>query len=67
VLPVDRDGQFSTSGVPAGDYYIVAVRDPDRIDVRSARQLQDIAAIADRIVITQDEMRAVTLRIRDIR
>ena len=67
VLPVERDGQFSAIGLPIGDYYIVAVRDPDRIDIQNERRLQEIAAIADRIAITQGDMRAVTLRIRDVR
>jgi hypothetical protein len=66
-IPVERDGRFSVSGLPTGEYYIVAVRDPDRLDERSARQLQELAAIADRIVVTQTSMRAVTLRIREVR
>ena len=66
-LTVGDDGRFSAVGLPTGEYYLVAVRDPDRLDERNPRQLQTLAAVADRIVITQGDMRSVTLRIKEVR
>jgi hypothetical protein len=65
---VDRDGQFTFEGLPTGDYLVVALRDPERVDVRNPRRLQEIAAVADRVVVAEgDSTRDVRLRIREIR
>jgi hypothetical protein len=53
--------------VPPGDYYAVAVKDEDAADWRDPATLESLARTAVQVSIAEGEMKALTLRVQDIR
>jgi len=63
---VSRDGGFSISGLPAGDYLVVAVHDDFVTDWRNPAFLETAAAVATRVSVTGTNQN-VALRLQRIK
>ncbi len=64
---VSARGEFTIDAVPPGDYFVVAVRDEDAGDWRDPATLESLARSAAQISIIEGEMKALTLRLQDVR
>jgi hypothetical protein len=60
-------GEFVLSGVPPGDYYVVAVPDEQSGDWRDPGVLDSLARAATSIGVSEGETKAVTIRVKDVR
>jgi hypothetical protein len=60
-------GEFSVSGVPPGDYLIVAVPEDQAIDWRDASSLASLSSGATALSIAEGETKIVVLRLKDAR
>ena len=58
-----RDGSFELRGLPAGDYFVVAIRDDYLTNWRAPATLAALARTGERVTISGVDKRAVTLTI----
>jgi len=56
--------QFGFDRLPAGEYFVTVLRDPNRLDWRDPKRLQELSARADRVTIAAGENRTITLQSR---
>lgn len=61
-IRVDREGQYRTDGLPAGEYLVVAVRDEVTANWQDPRVLRVLAKQATAVTIAEGEARTVSLR-----
>ena len=64
---VTTDGQFTVTGLPAGDYFIVAVADAVRAQGLDAPLLGALAGVADRVTVVARTQRTVNLVTQAVR
>jgi len=57
-----RDGSYTVTGLPAGDYYAVAIHDDTTPDWRDPRVLEDLARGASQVRLTEGDSRAQDLK-----
>jgi len=60
-------GEFLISGVPPGDYYVVAVPEDQAADWRDPAVLDSLARVATQVSIADGEKRSVALPVKSIR
>jgi hypothetical protein len=59
---VGRDGRYSESGLPAGDYRVVAIDEETSANWQDPRTLQALARLATAITLSDEESRTVMLQ-----
>ncbi len=60
----DQAGAYRISGVPAGDYFVVAVADDRSADWRDPRHLDVLSRIATRVTLADEEAKTLDLSAR---
>lgn len=63
----DRTGQYTVTGLAAGDYFIVAIADAELAQPRSRKFLEALAKSADRITVADGRTTTHDLTRREIR
>jgi hypothetical protein len=61
-IRVDRAGQFQTTGLPAGDYMLVAIPDESSSNWQDPKVLPALARVATSMALGEGETRSVSLR-----
>jgi protocatechuate 3,4-dioxygenase beta subunit len=56
------DGTFTAEGLPAGDYYVCAVRDLNQADIRSGAYYAALAPRATRVTLAEGDSRTLDLQ-----
>ena len=59
---VDRNGQYQTAGLPAGDYLLVAIPDESSANWQDPKVLQALARLATSITLGDGETRSASLK-----
>jgi hypothetical protein len=59
-------GEFVITGVPPGDYYVVAIPDDEAADWRDVAVLDALARVATQVSVAEGEKRTVTLQVKKI-
>jgi protocatechuate 3,4-dioxygenase beta subunit len=62
-----RTGAYSTQGLPAGDYYVVAVESTSTRDWQDPKFLEAAARVATRVTIVEGDKKALDLKTTRIR
>lgn len=62
-----KGGEYSFTSLPPGDYYAVALPDPQAADWQDPKFLEAVARIATRVTIGDGEQRTQDLRTREMR
>jgi hypothetical protein len=57
-----RDGSYTVTGLPAGDYFVVAIHDDTTPEWRDPRVLEDLARAASQVRLTEGDTRAQDLK-----
>jgi hypothetical protein len=63
---VGAQGEFAISGIPAGDYYIVAVPEDQAADWRDPAMLDALARVATQLSIADGDTRSVALQVKSV-
>jgi hypothetical protein len=63
-LPVPAGDGYRFTGLPAGDYVLVAVADPDPVDVTDRTMLEQLAVGGIRVTLGDREQKVQDLRVR---
>jgi hypothetical protein len=63
VVKPNPDGNFRFSPWPPGEYYLVAVIDGDQIDLTDRNAMEQVAAVAIRITLTEGERKVQDLKV----
>jgi hypothetical protein len=66
-LRANETGVYSVRGVPAGDYYLVAVPDADIGDFPDPRMLDTLAGVATRVSMAPSERKTQDLVVKPIK
>jgi hypothetical protein len=61
-IRVDRNGEYRTDGLPAGDYLVVAVADESSANWRDPKVLKSLARLATSVTIAEGEARSASLK-----
>ena len=61
-IRVDRQAQFGTGPLPAGDYLVVAVPDEASMNWQDPAVLKSLARVASAVTIADGEPRTIVLR-----
>jgi hypothetical protein len=64
---VKPSGDFAIAGLPAGDYYVVAVREEGLADWQDPALLQALTRVAQQVTVNEGESKAVSLSAAEIR
>ncbi len=64
---MSRTGGYSVAGLPAGDYWIVAIDDSDADGWTDPKTLEVLARVATKLTITDVEAKTVDLTVKVIR
>jgi hypothetical protein len=64
---VSRTGAYTLEGLPAGDYYLVAIDDADSEGWTDANTLESLARVATRLTVIDVERKTVDLAVKAIR
>jgi hypothetical protein len=62
-----RDGSFHVTGLPPGDYLVIAVDDEAAVDWQQPKRLEALAPLASPVSLAKGESRQVDLRVSVIR
>lgn len=66
-LTIAKDGTFSTTGLPAGNYLVAAVHDDFITNWRDPAFLAKLASFATRVSLTRGDQKTVTLDVGRVR
>lgn len=61
-IAIGTSGAFSITGMPPGDYFVVAVPDEAVVDWQDARRLEGLARTAARVAMPENGTATVTIR-----
>jgi hypothetical protein len=61
-IAISPSGAFSVTGMPPGEYFVVAVPDEASVDWQDARRLEVLARTAERVALPEGGKATVTIR-----